>query len=437
MSHIEDLWYKDEEDPVTGKIRKVKKPGHGKGMRYKVRWIDPGGNERSRSFPDKKKREAEAFQTSIDHSLLAQSYMDPRAGERPFRVVAYEWLKGTSADPSSRDTRKRQMEHHILPFFESHSIKRAATTEAVKDWLEWLNKRKGVKGSRTLDPAYQRQLFDMLSCIFAHAFQERLITGNPCKSKGVTAPKPPARKIVPWSRAKLDAIHKAIPPRYQIAVPLGVGLGLRRGEILAVDVSEDINRADRVIHVQRQIRRLPDGVLVFSLPKGNKSRFIPVAKSVLTAIDDYQEEFAPVRVTLPWRVEGGTPTTFELLMVRDNGDPLYGEYFQRTAWAPAFDVAGVTRRPRIDGPHQLRHLYASAQLAAGVSVKELAEYLGHADAKVTLNTYAHLMPSSYVRSRAATDAFFAGVDPETAQGRLEDEPPEVGEGGDPVELDDV
>ncbi|MFF0147747.1 hypothetical protein [Amycolatopsis sulphurea] len=42
-----------------------------------------------------------------------------------------------------------------------------------------------------------------------------------------------------------------------------------------------------------------------------------------------------------------------------------------------------------------------------VSIKELAEYLGHADAGFTLRTYTHLVPSSPERARQAVDAVFA------------------------------
>jgi hypothetical protein len=39
-------------------------------------------------------------------------------------------------------------------------------------------------------------------------------------------------------------------------------------------------------------------------------------------------------------------------------------------------------------------------LAGGVSVKELAEYLGHSDPAFTLRVYAHMLPCSYDRARA-------------------------------------
>jgi hypothetical protein len=65
---------------------------------------------------------------------------------------------------------------------------------------------------------------------------------------------------------------------------------------------------------------------------------------------------------------------------------------------------------KIDGEHTLRHFYASTALAGGVSVRELAEYLGHEDAATTLRIYAHMMPSSHHRAREAVDTIF-GVSP--------------------------
>ncbi|WP_243867454.1 tyrosine-type recombinase/integrase [Actinophytocola oryzae] len=56
--------------------------------------------------------------------------------------------------------------------------------------------------------------------------------------------------------------------------------------------------------------------------------------------------------------------------------------------------------------HALRHFYASTLLAQGVSIKELATYLGHADPGFTLRVYTHLVPSSHQRRRLAVDTVF-------------------------------
>lgn len=75
---------------------------------------------------------------------------------------------------------------------------------------------------------------------------------------------------------------------------------------------------------------------------------------------------------------------------------------------------------RKEGLHQLRHYYASVMLAGGVSVKELAEYLGHADPGFTLRVYAHMMPGSHDRARKAIDDRLLG--PRTVSDRLHRRP---------------
>jgi integrase len=66
-----------------------------------------------------------------------------------------------------------------------------------------------------------------------------------------------------------------------------------------------------------------------------------------------------------------------------------GDLFNKSIWHHAFVRAGLDQRRRADGMHALRHFYASAFLAQGVSIKELAEYLGHSDPGFTLRTYTH------------------------------------------------
>jgi integrase len=113
--------------------------------------------------------------------------------------------------------------------------------------------------------------------------------------------------------------------------------------------------------------------------------------------------YPAVPVTLPWSEPGGTPTTVALLATGEHGRLYSGDLFNKSIWHHAFVRAELEQRRRADGMHALRHFYASALLAQGVSIKELAEYLGHADPGFTLRTYTHLVPSSFQRARAAID----------------------------------
>jgi integrase len=57
-------------------------------------------------------------------------------------------------------------------------------------------------------------------------------------------------------------------------------------------------------------------------------------------------------------------------------------------------------------------------LAGGVSVKKLAEYLGHADPAFTLRVYAHLLPSSHDRARRVINDHFRVPRPEQSRNSL-------------------
>lgn len=59
--------------------------------------------------------------------------------------------------------------------------------------------------------------------------------------------------------------------------------------------------------------------------------------------------------------------------------------------------------------HRFRHTYASVQLAAGESVVDLAQWLGHASPEITWRIYAHFMPDNGKRGRSAVDAWLDGA----------------------------
>ncbi|WP_067902685.1 tyrosine-type recombinase/integrase [Nocardia vaccinii] len=402
MSHVEDRWFKEIPDPnKPGAVLRVKSDAYGRGMRYKVRWLTPDGADRSKSFPDKQKAAAEAFQKQLDAEMIMGRYVDPHARRRQFDPLIVKWLKGTSPDPVSREKYASRARNHITPYFGGRSIAGACTVDTVRDYLEWLN-------TRGLDPSSQGVIFDHLVTIMDIAVAEHTIPENPCRSRLIKRPRGVSRKIIPWTEDRMNAIWTALPDRNKIAIPLGAGCGLRMGEIMGFS-PDDIRRKERDFVVQRQIRRL-NGGCVFSPPKGGKTRIVPMAEDILEEIDSYLQMFEPVTITLPWRVLDGRPVSVRVLMSRDGtSQPMYGYLFLATVWVTAFRHAGLTKRDRVDGMHALRHYYASSCLAEGVSILELANYLGHSDPAVTLRHYAHLMPTSHARARRAVNASWSAI----------------------------
>lgn len=75
--------------------------------------------------------------------------------------------------------------------------------------------------------------------------------------------------------------------------------------------------------------------------------------------------------------------------------------FNRDYWKKALKAVGLPHGRYENGMHDLRHFFASVLLDNGVSIKAVAEWLGHADPAFTLATYTHLMPDSDGHTKAA------------------------------------
>jgi integrase len=396
MGHVQDRWFRRVKDPKTGEAARVRSELHGKGDRYRVRYLDPDGVERSRSFPDRQKRAADEFLIAVESDKREGRYVDARAGQIKFRDYAESWLKGQSDDAATRQTLGSRLRSQVYPFFEKRALA-TISPAIVRDWLDWLH-------GKELGASYRATLFELLSSILSAAVEDKRIHENPCRAKSIKKPRAAPRKVVPWSAARLRAVQLALPVRWRIAVQLGAGCGLRQGEILGFS-PDDVDRAAMVVNVVRQLRMV-GRTLVFAPPKRGKTRTVPISETVLNAIDDHTEQVPPVAVTLPWLEPQGRPVTVPLLMTRPDGGVMSGDLFNKVVWQPAFLRAGLTYVTREDGMHALRHFFASTLLAQGVSVKELAEYLGHTDPGFTLRTYTHLVPSSHQRARAAVDKVF-------------------------------
>ena len=57
--------------------------------------------------------------------------------------------------------------------------------------------------------------------------------------------------------------------------------------------------------------------------------------------------------------------------------------------------------------HECRHGYASVMIAAGVNVKALSTFMGHANIRITLDQYGHLLPGAEDEAAGLLDAFLA------------------------------
>ncbi|MDI3406063.1 tyrosine-type recombinase/integrase [Streptomyces cavernicola] len=403
--HIQDRWFKTETDP-DGKTRRVKTDRHGKGMRYRARYIGPDGSETSKSFPDGQKRLAEKWLTNIAADMSRGQYIDPRAARITFKSYAAKWLRDHTADLSSRIVAEQRLRLHAFPVLGSRPLD-SFRPEHIRELVSVLEKDAAVSG------AYARNIYGDVRAVLSAAVDDGLLPRNPCTAKSVRPPAVERRRITPWLATQVFAVREALPERYRAMVDTGAGCGLRQGEI--VGLAEDaIDFEGGILRVVRQVK-LIRGKAVFAPPKCSKERDVPLPSSVAEALRVHMDAHKPVETTLPWRRPDGPKVTARLLFTNSANGVVWRSNFNIQEWKPALSAAGLIPEADTDGKyvsarehgmHALRHFYASLLLDAGESIKAVSQYLGHTDPALTLRVYAHLMPSSQERTRKAVNNAF-------------------------------
>jgi integrase len=226
-----------------------------------------------------------------------------------------------------------------------------------------------------------RLLFTTLRAVFAAAVRDRLVPSSP--TNRIAQPQVRKARVVPLAVEQVESLAAALPARYQALVIVAAGLGLRPGEVFGLRVC-DVDFIRRVVRIEQQNQ--PDEGAA-PLKTDSSYRTIPIPDVTLHALVAHLRDHPAKRE--------------EHIFTDESGDPLDDNSFKHT-WLLARRKAGL---PRVR-LHDLRHFYASVLIAAGRSVKEVSERLGHKNAAETLNTYSHLWPTDDDGTRAAVDDAF-------------------------------
>lgn len=427
--YVEDRWMTKKPDPETGEKRKTAR--HGKGRRYRVAGI-PGVKDRS--FDKLHGPEgANAWLAKAQHQSTAGEFIDPRRGQMLLRdYIEQEWWPRRDYDnPSTENTVRGRVWTHIIPHLGDYQLN-AIKTPQLGEWLKALKASAG--------PGTGNEAWRYLSSIFQSAIDDERITGNPCKKQTtLRVPTRPPAKARAWPKDRVLAVQDAMDERFQICVDLGVGAGLRSGEVFGLS-ADDIDFEGQRILVRRQVKKI-GAKLVYALPKGEKTREVPVPDYLLKRIEEALSRRPAQAVTLPWKdprppktdreAEERLPQTHSLILTSAWGSAIRRDGFDRRVWKPALAAAGViappveTKQPmkhrpgkfrtvvtyeesREDGFHALRHTFASVQLDAREPIVAVSKWLGHADPSITLRIYAHMMPEADGRGRSAMQVWFEG-----------------------------
>ncbi len=407
MGYTKDLWTRPATGP-DGKPIRVRNPRWGKGKRWLACWIDPEGKERARAF--KTQAAADKHWQGMQTDKERGEYHDPHAGKVLLGDFGKRWLASRVVDPSTMMRYETAYRLHVEPAFGRRQV-RSIKPSQIQAWIGELSER--------FQPSTVIAAHLVLQGVLDVAVADDAVKVNQAKSKVVQPPVHKRSEIQVWADEAISCLIDAHPSSLRALPQLAVFCGMREGELLGIAL-EDFAFDDKVVRVRRQIKNL-GGTYVFALPKNDRERIVPLSDWTIEAVRRHVAMYPPRPCTLPWENLNGRSRTHNILFRwHTDGQHVKARSYSETVWKPALVKAGLIPEPAIDprgrrrysttrreGIHQLRHYYASAMLAGGVSIKELAEYLGHSDPGFTLRVYAHMLPCSNDRARAVISERFS------------------------------
>jgi integrase len=405
------------------------------GDRWQVRWRTPDGTpgprQPRRNFalrdpgpgePGDPELHASAFDKVISASIVTRTYVDPKSAEVTLRDYAEQWRAGRKMDVNAAADVERRFRLHVYEGKPGSGRTQQGGVSIGQHSMGLLAARPSLTAAwitaMPLAASSALHVVCDVSAVYAAAMDDGIIGRDPTKSPSVERPSPGRTLARAWSVAQVDAQAAQLPPRWRIVPELGAGTGMRRGEMLGLDV-DDIGWLEKEPRVQvARSLKVIGGELRFGPLKNRKPHSVPLESSLKDRLARHLLEFPAKEAVLPWhdpadKERHGLPCTVRLVITPEGPGPVDLSAFA-FQWRQARKKAGVTpegRRGRDDGCHALRHTFASSQLRAGVDIVRVASWLGDT-VEMVASTYAHLMPGDDdADGRAAVAAFFAGREP--------------------------
>ncbi len=171
----------------------------------------------------------------------------------------------------------------------------------------------------------------------------------------------------------------AMGQRDRAIIALYYGCGLRRGEGVSLNIA-DINVQERLLFVRKA--------------KGNKQRYVPIAAKHVADISDYIKEgrewFLQYHHSEWQNKRNGVPLPKK---EDETGNALIINQFGERFLQPEWRLKYLHKKAALDKNitlHGLRHSIATHLLQSGMSIEDIAKFLGHSSL-VSTQIYTHIV----------------------------------------------
>ncbi|MBF6195673.1 tyrosine-type recombinase/integrase [Nocardia sp. CDC186] len=369
---IEDRWYPTvvEVDPETGKVTKKKVKSDerfGKGKRWRARYVDPNGVERSRSF-DTKAAAQKFLDSDVTTKVVTGTWVDPDRSGVLFEVVAEKWFATKKfRKPKTVAGYRSLLDTIVLPRWGEVRL-REIEFEDIQEWVVALSESgssrfegRGLSASRVI------QSYQVLSQVLRFAIKAKRLAANPAEDIDLPSMMAGERRYLTHVEVMRLAMAAG---RFRPLVLTLAYTGIRFGEAIALRTS-NVDLEQRRIRITRSATGVTGKGIVETDTKNHTTRAVPVPGTLAKDLANLLSGRRPDALVFPSH-KCGYLTSTEFRWVFDQA-------------AKEAGLVGVV-------PHGLRHTAASLAISAGANIKVVQRMLGHKTATLTLDLYGHLFP---------------------------------------------
>lgn len=167
--------------------------------------------------------------------------------------------------------------------------------------------------------------------------------------------------------------------RYYIAPLLGLTTGMRIGEILGLRW-KDVNLEEGLVRVIQTLSSDGKTLMPYTKSAAGK-RAIKLSPETLSYLELHKQRIDKEKIAQSYK-------NYDLVVCTEYGNPSHKSNIRRY-FNVQIKKLGL---PQIRF-HDTRHTHATLLLEQGVNPKIVSKRLGHADVRITLDRYSHLLPS--------------------------------------------
>lgn len=308
------------------------------------------------------------------------------------------WLArvGPELSPTTLRTYRGYIEGRIKPELGATRLRKLKAAELDRFYSEL---------RQTLSPATVRHIHAIIRSACTQAIKWGWIGTNPASK--ATPPKlghghkePPDPTAMRALLAKLEVDD----PELGMFLRLAAITGARRGELCALRWS-DLDLALGTVTISRALI-CANGTTVEKTTKTHGIRRLALDPITVDLVDAHRAREAAKKADLGGF--GATDFVFSRTSARRGGKaegPWHPDAVTHR-YKTVATAAGITA-----GLHDWRHWAATHALAGGISVRQVADRLGHAQSSTTLNVYGHALPAGDEATAVVLARALDGVQP--------------------------